>query len=294
MYLEDTFWDVNWGEYPQWLLRRINCFLGVPYAEPPIGRYRFQKPLPPRWVGTWDATYYRPACPQRLEILQRDIPTMENVNISENCLYMNIFVPNPNLEYDQTIYPVIVYIHSGNFSTGTSQSQPGHVLATRDVVVVTFNYRLGALGYLTTEDEHAPGNFGMWDQIQALEFVKRNIIAFRGDPNRITLMGEGAGGVSVGLHLVSPSSYRNAYYSQAIMMSGNDLSMFGMSRPFYRPRTYAKKLAELVGCNQEGSYAMIKCLRNNASVTWQMIVQAQHQIAPNVSNSFSFEFFKFL
>lgn len=284
MYLEDTFWDVNMAEYPQWLLRRINCFLGVPYAEPPVGRYRFQRPLPPRWVGTHEATYYRPACPQRLQNILPDIPSFEKMNISEDCLYMNIFVPNrtttPDV-YDRNIYPVMVFIHSGNFSTGTSQAQPGHVLATWDVVVVNFNYRLGAFGFLTTEDEHAPGNFGMWDQVQALEFVKRNILSFRGDPTRVTLMGDGAGGVSVGLHLISPISYKNAYYSQVIMMSGNDLSMYGNSKPFYRPREYAMKLAKMVGCKDEDSYAVLKCLRNSEVVTWEMVVEAQHSVEPN-------------
>lgn len=134
----------------------------------------------------------------------------------------------PNLELDKNIYPVIVWFHSGDFARGTSQQQPGHVLAIRDVVVVTFNYRLGAFGeipslyslrgvhcqntrilftgFLTTEDEHAQGNWGMFDQVQALEFIKENIRAFRGDPNSITIMGDGAGAVSVGMHLISPVS----------------------------------------------------------------------------------------
>ena len=89
---------------------------------------------------------------------------------------------------------------------------------------ITFN---PISGFLTTEDEHAPGNFGMWDQVQALEFIKRNIFSFRGDPSRVTLMGDGAGGVSVGLHLVSPISYKNGglggfvFYSSRIISKTN-------------------------------------------------------------------------
>lgn len=284
MYLEDENWQPDWGEYPQWFLRRINCFLGVPYASPPVGRLRFQRAIPPSWTGTWDATYFRPACPQKLDYVQRDIPTFTKANISEDCLYMNIFVPNrtqPNLVEDKAIYPVIVYIHSSDFVSGTSQTQPGHVLALRDVVVVTFNYRLGALGFLTTEDEHAPGNWGMFDQLQALEFIKRNILAFRGDPKRITLMGDGAGAVSVGLHLVSPASQNKGYYHQVIMMSGTDLSLNGVSNPFYRPRTYAKQLAVKVNCPVDDSYSMIACLRDNSTISWEQIVQAQSDILPN-------------
>jgi neuroligin len=219
-----------------------------------------------------------------LEEIQKDIPDFPKANISEDCLYMNIFVPNrtePNLQEDRTIYPVIVYIHSGDFSTGTAQAQPGHVLSLRDVVVVTFNYRLGALGFLTTEDEHGPGNWGMSDQLQALDFVKRNILAFRGDPNRITLMGDGAGSVSVGLHLLSPASRGKGYYHQVIMMSGTDLSMFGFIKPFFRPRDYAKQLAKNLGCPTSDSYSMMTCLRDNSTVPWEKILTAQQNIKPN-------------
>lgn len=286
MYLDDTYWDPHWSEYPQWFLRRINCFLGIPYAMAPVGDRRFQKAKPPSWRGTWDATYFRPACPQGLEKLQQDIPDFEKANISEDCLYMNIFVPNrtitqPTIQMDKTIYPVIVYLHSGDFSSGTAQSQPGHVLAIQDVVVVTFNYRLGALGYLSTEDENAPGNWGFSDQIQALDFIKRNIIAFRGDPNRITLMGDTAGAVSVGLHLVSPASRGKGYYHQVIMMSGTDLSLYGIVKPFYRPRTYAKKLAEALNCTTRDSYSLITCLRDNSTLPWEKFVRVQSQIQPN-------------
>lgn len=84
-----------------------------------------------------------------------------------------------------------------------------------------------------------------------------------------------------------------AFFNQAIMMSGTDLSMFGMGRPFYRPRIYAQKLAKAVGCNAEESYSMIRCLRNNASITWEMIVEAQHRIEPNVCQSYVYCYFLF-
>lgn len=283
MYLEDTVWDPEWSEYPQWFLRRINCFLGIPYAMAPVGERRFQRAKPPSWRGTWDATYFRPACPQQLDKLQVEIPDFQKVNISEDCLYMNIFVPNrtqPNLKEDTAIYPVIVYIHSGDFSSGTSQIQPGHVLTLQNVVVVTFNYRLGALGYLTTEDEDAPGNWGFSDQVQALDFVKKNIKAFRGDPQRITLMGDTAGAVSVGLHLISPASRRKGYYHQVIMMSGTDLSLYGVVRPLYRPRQYARRLAESLGCTTADSYTMMNCLRST-NLTWEDFVREQSRIIPN-------------
>ncbi|ELU03558.1 hypothetical protein CAPTEDRAFT_225804 [Capitella teleta] len=290
MYLEDEYWREDFGEYPMWFMRRVNCFLGVPYALPPVGYFRFRKPQPPRWGGLWDASYFRPACPQRLDEIRNGIPDFPAANVSEDCLYMNIFVPNrtqPNLEFDKSIYPVIVWFHSGDFVHGSSQLQPGHVLAIRDVVVVTFNYRLGALGFLTTEDEHAQGNWGMFDQQQALLFIKANIKYFRGDPNSITIMGDGAGAVSVGMHLISPLTNgkdfpeQSKLFHRAILMSGTDQSPFGFVRPFWRPREYAARVAEQLKCPTDDTYRMIRCLRDNSTMSWQLILEAQERVKPN-------------
>lgn len=283
MYLEDEYWREDWSEYPKWFMRRVNCFLGVPYALPPVGQLRFRRPRPPVWGGVWNATYFRPSCPQQLGEIQKEIPDFPPANISEDCLYMNIFVPNrtqPNLVPDQTRYPVVVIIHSGDFTHGSSQLLPGHVLAIRDVVVVTFNYRLGALGFLTTEDEHAQGNWGMFDQHLALEFIQQNIGNFRGDPSSITIMGDGAGAASVGMHLVSPLSVNKNFYHRAVIMSGSDMSPFAFVSPFWQPRQYAFDLAQRVGCSNEDTYLMMSCLRNNATVPWQAILDAQKDINP--------------
>ena len=101
----------------------------------------------------------------------------------------------------------MVFIHGGGFYWGGSQFYPGHILAaSQGVVVVTFNYRLGALGFLSTGDEHSPGNYGLLDQRMAIEWVRTNIHAFRGDNTRITIFGQDAGAAAVGLHTLSPRS----------------------------------------------------------------------------------------
>ena len=105
--------------------------------------------------------------------------------------------------YRETLWPVVVWFNSGTFVEGAAQMHPGQVLATEEVVVVTVNYRLGAFGFMSTQDAECTGNWGLYDQHQALEFVKQNIRAFRGDPDRITIAGEGAGAASVGFHLIS-------------------------------------------------------------------------------------------
>ncbi|KAI0239442.1 Neuroligin-4, X-linked [Lamellibrachia satsuma] len=260
--IEDTVWDRKLYEYPPWYMRRINCFLGIPYALPPLGYLRFQRPHKPRWYGTYEANYFRPACPQRIDSLREDIPGYPKANISEDCLYMNIYAPNVTTHSDKTLYPVMV-------------------LATREVVVVTFNYRLGALGFLSTENEYATGNWGLWDQQLALEFVKENIKAFRGDPDRITLCGEGAGASSVGIHLVSPISRGKGFYHQAVMMSGSDLSSFAYIRPAWRPREYTTRLAKLLNCPTHHSYDMVQCLRDSNKHKWQEFVETQDFILPH-------------
>ncbi|VDP74306.1 unnamed protein product [Schistosoma mattheei] len=112
---------------------------------------------------------------------------------------------DPNtLDASNTRYPVIVHIHGGSYVYGSSHMYPGLALASKGLVVVTFNYRLGPFGFLATGDHASIGNYGLWDQLLAITWVKQNIEWFQGDPEKITLMGESAGAASVGLHLISP------------------------------------------------------------------------------------------
>ena len=238
-HVEDEAWNPEWDEQPRWYVQRVNCFLGFPYAEAPLGRLRFQvskhlqchplikcqsspmfqqtsaikhvciivhennniyiylfswtrkpvkcerptlevilnrqpckhhilqccnakvlilatillllqRPIRPRWGGTYEANYFRPSCPQRIEFIRENIPDYPRANVSEDCLYMNVFAPNITWHSFDTLYPVLVFIHGGGFVNGTSQIYPGQVLVRQEIVVVTFNYRLGALGECLT------------------------------------------------------------------------------------------------------------------------------------------------
>jgi para-nitrobenzyl esterase len=194
----------------------MNTFLGVPFAAPPVGRLRWRAPQPVvPWQGDRPARAYAPACAQTAEWL----PNPK----SEDCLYLNVWAPAQAQKL-----PVIVWIHGGGFYGGTG-AQPGYDganLARRGVVVVTINYRLGIFGFfahpeLTAESpDNASGNQGMEDQVAALRWVKENIARFGGDPERVTIMGESAGGESVAILVASPLA--KGLFQRAISQSGND------------------------------------------------------------------------
>ncbi|MGD8862202.1 MAG: carboxylesterase family protein [Myxococcales bacterium] len=196
------------------------AFLGVPFAAPPVGDRRFAAPEPPApWEGTRDATAFGASAPQD----PLSVPPFRAAGPeSEDCLYLNVYTPG----LDAGRRPVLFWIHGGGFSHG-SGSQPsydGGPLARRgDVVVVSINYRLGALGYLYLgghggADWGAASNAGQLDQIAALRWVHENIAAFGGDPQRVTIFGESAGAVAVSTLMAMPAA--RGLFSQAIAQSG--------------------------------------------------------------------------
>ena len=194
----------------------LTVFRGVPYAAPPIGDLRFRAPQPhPPWDGVRDATEFGPiALQEGMDALDALLPSPPQPQ-SEDCLYLNLWTPG----LDDSSRPVMLWIHGGAFTLG-SGSEPlysGANLARRgDVVVVTINYRLGALGFL-----HEPAlgetNFGMRDMIAALRWVRDNIANFGGDPDNVTIFGESAGGAAVACLLVSPEA--QGLFHRAIGMS---------------------------------------------------------------------------
>lgn len=193
----------------------VNAFLGVPFAAPPVGRLRWRSPQPVApWQGVKPERAYAPACAQTAQW----VPEPK----SEDCLYLNVWTPGQARKL-----PVIVWIHGGGYYGGTG-AQPGYDgrnLARRGVVVVTINYRLGIFGFfahpeLTAESpDKASGNQGMEDQVAALRWVRDNIAAFGGDPDRVTIMGESAGGESVAVLVASPLA--RGLFQRAISQSGN-------------------------------------------------------------------------
>lgn len=185
----------------------VHVFKGIPYAAAPVGDQRWRPPgPPPNWTGTRDATAFGNACPQ-----DAGLATMMGVDMpktSEDCLVLNVWTA---AETAKSNLPVMVWIHDGGLSVGWGH-QPGYEgteFAKRGVVFVSINYRLGPLGYLahpalSAEGEGRSGNYGFLDQLAALEWVQRNIGAFGGDPSRVTIFGESAGGTSVYALVASP------------------------------------------------------------------------------------------
>lgn len=159
-------------------------FKGIPFAAPPVGNLRFRAPEDPQpWTGVRDALDHGPSCPTA-------IPSL---SMGEDCLYLNVY----SRSFTDN-RPVMVWLNPGGFLSGSGDSLmfgPEHLIE-EDVVIVTFNYRIGALGFLNTGDSSSPGNFGLKDMIQALKWVRENIANFGGDPDNVTIFGESAGGAA--------------------------------------------------------------------------------------------------
>jgi para-nitrobenzyl esterase len=240
-------------------------FLGIPYAEPPIGDLRFAPPQPiAAWSPIRAAIAYGPACPQPASALSSPTPS------NENCLYMNVYAP----EATDKLLPVMVYIHGGAFMRGSADQVDGRWLSEAGpVVVVTFNYRLGPLGFLAHSALDAArgstpsGNDGIRDQQLALQFVRDNAAAFGGDPENITVFGESAGSVSTCVHFVSPGSRGLA--KRYIMESG---ACVGGGYGVVSQASAAALSAQLAAALCPDAADVLSCLRQQspaALVQWQ-------------------------
>lgn len=201
----------------------IVTFEGVPFAAPPVGDLRWRAPQPPApWKGVRKADRFGPSCMQFKagERLPWTREFMVQNEVSEDCLYLNIWTPKVGAVIH---LPVIVFIHGGGFSEGSGAIEiyDGTNLAAKGAVVVTINYRLGVFGFLsypglTAESaHHSSGNYGLLDQIAALKWVKANIAAFGGDPHNVTIWGQSAGAFSVGALIASPVAAGLFQHAQA-------------------------------------------------------------------------------
>lgn len=197
----------------------LTVYRGVPFAAPPVGDLRWKAPQPaPSWRGVRTATAFAPACPQTGVSIPGETPPAT----SEDCLYLNVWAPAQR----SGPLPVLVWIHGGGFTNGATAMPlyDGGAIARRGVVVVTVAYRLGPLGFLahpelTAESPRATsGNYGLMDQLAALQWVQRNIAAFGGDPRRVTVAGQSAGAMSVSILMASPQA--RGLFHRAIGQSG--------------------------------------------------------------------------
>lgn len=249
-------------------LEKTDAYLGIPYAESTAGERRWTAPTPKAaWTGVRAATQFGPVCPQSLPGLEQ----------SEDCLSLNVWTPKgARPAYGRA---VMVFIHGGAFYVGSSADAMinGATLAAQgDVVVVALNYRLGALGFLATRELN--GNYGFLDQQLALQWVQKNIRAFGGDPAKVTLFGESAGAMSVGLHMFSAP--KSAPLFRAAIMESNFLSL-----P-YKDRDEGGDAGDVF--KQGMNCRDVACLRR-ADV--KSILAAQNAYTPEMSTVFSGEEF---
>ena len=250
----------------------VCAFKGIPYAAPPVGKLRFTPPQPhEKWSQPLDTVKYGNICTQ----FPMSLTPVKKPSGSEDCLYLNVWYP-ANSEGGK---PVMFFIHGGGFVNGSANESfyEGTRLASKgDLVVVTINYRLNLFGFLThpalkDKDGHE-GNYGMLDQIAALKWVKKNIANFGGDPENVTIFGESAGGISVGLLLLSPLA--DGLFNRAIIESGPAL-LFGKTAK--EDEKTGLDIASRIGCPDPATAA--ECLRNVDPIE---SVQAARIIGPGM------------
>jgi len=236
---------------------KVNSFLGFNFAKPPVGPLRFKPPEFPDRQAEVDASKLGSACPQgRGGVLLLTHPLWDDY--SEDCLNMNIYAPNAT---SSEKLPVFVWFHGGGYAGGSNIQYPGHFLAAKGTVVVVPNYRVAALGFMSTKGPNAAatGNYGLMDQRLALQWVQQNIEKFNGDKDKVTIFGQSAGGSSVGLLTLAPST--KDLFAQVIQESGSDLNIWAYNEEEQKPWTYTAHVAAKLNCTRDNDEAMMDCLR---------------------------------
>ena len=240
----------------------VLVFKGIPYAKPPVGDLRWQAPQEPTpWVNTRMTVEFSPKCPQKNFSPTQDSAITEG---EEDCLYLNVWTPALSGKR-----PVLFFIHGGGnqqgsaaetLNGGTLLYNGKFIAARKDVVVVTINYRLGPLGFMAhpavaaTSPSKTSGNYGLMDQVLALEWVRDNIEKFGGDPNNVMVFGESAGAVNTSLLLTIPAA--KGLFHRAGIQSGSPVAS-----PYLVGENYAKSFAARMGCATGNLEQQLQCLK---------------------------------
>jgi para-nitrobenzyl esterase len=247
----------------------IDEFLGIPYAAPPVGPLRWRPPQPAaHWTGVRPATKFGPHCPQTGS-------PFGLASMSENCLFLNVYAPAGSLRGGSL--PVMVWIHGGDLTAGESNDYNPGGLVRDGTVVVTINYRLGALGFLADPALKSPngssGDYGLMDQQAALRWVQQNIRQFGGNPRNVTIFGESAGGLSVLSQLVSPAA--RGLFAKAIIESGS----YSLLQPsLATAEASGEAFAAKAGCASQTA----ACLRR---LPVQTILDDQGAVGPDIDGT---------
>jgi para-nitrobenzyl esterase len=239
----------------------VREFLGIPYAAPPVGALRWRAPRPAApWAGVRQATSPGNLCAQ----FGSPGSGEPNTSTAEDCLYLNVDTPQTSRDRTRGRLPVMVWIHGGGFTGGAGSIYDGRVITAKgNVIVVTINYRLGGFGFLALPslDKQSPvslsGNYGLEDQQAALRWVQRNAAVFGGDPHRVTIFGESAGGAAVCDNIASPTA--TGLFARAIAESG----CIGLSSDRTAAEQNGAAFAERLGCDDPATAAA--CLRGKSA-----------------------------
>ncbi|XP_051513379.1 carboxylesterase 5A-like [Myxocyprinus asiaticus] len=248
----------------------VEEYLGIPFAQPPIGPLRLAAPNPIEgWEGIRNATQQPVMCiqdPDTVVFISKALSLdLTATGVSEDCLYLNVYTPSQRSESENL--PVMVWIHGGGLIIGGACMFDGSPLAAyENIVVVVIQYRLGILGYFSTGDKHAQGNWGFLDQIAALQWVQQNIEGFGGDPQSVTIAGESAGGISASL--LTLSQMAKGLFHRAIFQSGvATVASFSTKEPL----VYAKMVANFTECDFSSTEVLVKCMKE---LTQEQLINA--------------------
>ncbi|KAK3579978.1 hypothetical protein CHS0354_000855 [Potamilus streckersoni] len=241
--------------------RGIVKFLGIPYAEAPIGDRRFSKPVSKApFKSTYHALNTGVSCPANVNFF----PT-PGLTYDENCLNLDIYVPSPAFQSENTnvTYPVMIWIYGGGFIIGTKTYYDAGIISSfHDVIVVTINYRLSVFGFLSTGDSASPGNYGLWDQQLAIKWAHGNIGAFGGDNTKITLFGQSAGSASVFYQALYPGN--KGLFHRIIGESGTPLSLWAFAEKSEIHTKVQTRFLTNLNCMHAESSVIINCLRSKS------------------------------
>ncbi|KAF9234829.1 Alpha/Beta hydrolase protein [Melanogaster broomeanus] len=300
-FVQDTV-DLSYGSFQGFSsANSTESFLGIPFAQPPVGDLRFRQPLPPSgFMGIQQATKFGNACPQQISLAPNStfpnssmlagapqaigqlMPT-SNTTQSEDCLYLNVVRP-ANIATNANL-PVVVWIYGGAFQMGDASAYNGvHIVARSqalgsEAIYVSFNYRVNGFGFLAGSEVQQEGvaNLGLYDQRLALQWVQENIATFGGDPSRVIAWGQSAGAISIWLHMTMFDGELNGLFSGAVTQSGfaGPMRHLDDSQPIY------DRMVEYTNCtNPAGGNSTLDCLR---AAPYESLVSAINQLPPLLS-----------
>ena len=260
---------------------KINTYLGIPFAEPPVGRLRFQNSVQKAAFTKPFLADTRPnRCIQNIDSIRSYYNVSEYV-FSEDCLYLNVYVPGGDRSATKNL-TVMVWIYGGGFQVGAQDVYNGKAfVALNNVILVTLNYRLSALGFLSTGDGELAGNYGLWDQHMAIKWVNSNIRAFGGDPMSVTIFGESAGAASVIYQALYPGN--SGLFQRVISESGVANLPWALNED---PNSRFIDLANRTNCLKALQSETVECLRGLPSEVFNNIIAQSDEYYPVVDGDF--------